>query len=270
MQHTEITPVGQPLWGRIGLSVATVVAAAVAVGALGAAPVAAATKKRTKTTVRVPRHGDPCTTRAANYRGTALDCVEVPGKGLQWRIRGTVHNPFRLNEPVELYQLQSSRVRVVLSQWDADVTDTSTSLGYDPTPAKAPGTALLAYRAEVTLVASGPGARNLASDSFPAFVYVIGPNVREDQARALSDRSVPGAIADQRACPGPTLFGFPATSAKKRLEALQVGESGYDDLCKEVPADQTANAVVEVNLWTKPGGPNAKTAISVYFSGTPR
>ncbi len=149
-------------WIRIGVvGTAFFMAAATTAG-----PVAAKAKKKvTATTIRVPRHGDPCTTRGAQYPGTALDCVEIAGRGLQWRIRGTVLNPYRLNEPVELYQLQSGRVRVVLTQWDTDVTAKSTSLGYDPTPAKTPGTSLLAYRAEVTILSSGPGALNRASDS---------------------------------------------------------------------------------------------------------
>ena len=87
--------------------------------------------KTAKTTLKpkIPLPGSPCTERAANYPGTSLDCVDVAGKGLQWRVRGTIRNPFRLGEAVEVYSLESSRFRVVLTDWDSDITEESKKYG---------------------------------------------------------------------------------------------------------------------------------------------
>lgn len=238
------------------------------------ATAASAAKKPARKTARtvatapkpkIPLPGSPCTDRAQNFPGTALDCVDVPGKGLQWRVRGTIRNPFRLGEAVEVYSLESSRFRVVLTDWDPDVTEESKAQGVDPT---VPGVAFLVWRSRSTLLANGTaGAADRANEANPPFAYVVGPTTREDSSRSLS-----GFQPDLVACRNGGLIrdGFPAPTGKGSLEHLQVGESGWNSYCKEAPADQTLNLVAELNAWNAPGGPNAKTAVTFYFTGTPR
>lgn len=221
------------------------------------------TKKPTKKP-KVPLPGSPCTERAANFPGTSLDCVAVPAKGLQWRVRGTVRNPFRPGEAVEVYSLESSRYRVMLTDWDSDVTEESRAKGVDPA---VPGVAFLAYRMQSTLLASGgPKALNRASEATAPFAYVIGATVREDQSRSLSG-SQPDLPAWRN---GGIQHALPEPSGKGYLDTLQVGEWGWSLFPKETPADQTQNVVVEMNAFNAPGGPNAKTAVSYYFSGIAR
>ena len=214
---------------------------------------------------KVPLPGSPCTNRGVNFPATALDCVDVASKGLQWRERGTVRNPFRLGEPVEVYSLESSRYRVALTDWDPDVTEESKAQGVDPS---VPGVAFLEWRTSSTLLVSG-GARaaNRANEVSVPFAYVVTVGTREDSSRSLS-----GFQPDLVACRNGGLVkdGFPPPSGKGHLDRLEVGESGWAQLCKEAPADQVQNVIVELNAFKAPGGPNAKTAVSYYFSGTPR
>lgn len=256
---------------RRGLSfVALTALAAPLLGALPVNPAVAAARKATKTTKpKIPLPGTPCTQRGANYPGTALDCVNVPAKGLQWRVRGTVRNPFRPGEAVEVYSLESSRFRVALADWDSDITEESRAQGID---LPVPGVAFLSYRINSTLVASGsPTALDRASDSTAPFAYVIGPVVRENQRLSLSSVPRETAIADQPACrDGRIKNAFGPAAGKPYLDKLQLGETGWNEFCKEVPADQSPNVVVELNGWTARGGPNAKTSVSYYFTGIPR
>ena len=243
--------------------------AAASATAMLAGPANAAKKvvRRTPTTVKskVPLPGSPCTERGVNFPATALDCVDVANKGLQWRIRGTVRNPFRLGEPVEVYSLESSRYRVALTDWDPDVTEESKAQGVDPS---VPGVAFLEWRTSSTLLASG-GARaaNRANEANVPFAYVVTAGTREDSSRSLS-----GFQPDLAACRNGGLVkdAFPPPAGKGFLDHLEVGESGWSQLCKEAPADQVQNVVVELNAFNAPGGPNAKTAVTYYFTGTPR
>ena len=258
---------------RRGLSfVALTALAAPLLGALPVNPAGAAARKAktTKPTKpKIPLPGTPCTQRGANYPGTALDCVNVPAKGLQWRVRGTVRNPFRPGESVEVYSLESSRFRVALADWDSDITEESKAQGID---LPVPGVAFLSYRVNSTLLASGsPSALNRASDSTAPFAYAVGPVVRENQRLSLASVPRETAIADLPACrDGRIKNAFGPAAGKERLEKLQLGESGWNEFCKEVPVDQSPDVVVEFNGWTAPGGPNAKTAVSYYFTGVPR
>ena len=256
---------------RRGLSVVALTAlAAPLLGALPVNPAVAAARKATKTTKpKIPLPGTPCTQRGANFPGTALDCVDVPAKGLQWRVRGTVRNPFRPGESVEVYSLESSRFRVSLTDWDSDITEESKAQGID---LPVPGVAFLSYRVQSTLLASGsPTALNRASDSTAPFAYVVGPVVRENQRLSLASVPRETAIADMPACrDGRIKNAFGTATGKPYLEKLQLGESGWNEFCKEVPTDQSPNVVAELNGWTAAGGPNAKTAVSYYFTGIPR
>ena len=256
---------------RRGLSLVAITAlAATLFGVLPAQPAVAAARKATKTTKpKIPLPGTPCTQQGANYPRTALDCVNVPAKGLQWRVRGTVRNPFRPGESVEVYSLESSRFRVSLTDWDSDITEESKAQGID---LPVPGVAFLSYRVQSTLLASGsPTALNRASDSTAPFAYVVGPVARENQRLSLASVPRETAIADQPACrDGRIKNAFGPAAGKPYLEKLQLGESGSSEFCKEVPADQSPNVVVELNGWTAPGGPNAKTSVSYYFTGIPR
>ena len=131
-----------------------------------------------------------------------------------------------------------------------------------------PGVAFLAWRTRSTLLSSGgPGAADRANEANVPFAYVVGPTTREDSSRSLS-----GFQPDLPACRNGGLVkdGFPPPTGKANLEHLQVGESGWTGLCKEAPADQILNLVAELNAWNAPGGPNAKTAVTYYFTGTPR
>ena len=214
---------------------------------------------------KIPLPGSPCTNRAQNFPGTALDCVDVPGKGLQWRVRGTIRNPFRIGEAVEVYSLESSKFRVELTDWDSDVTEESKAQGVDPT---VPGIAFLVWRSRSTLLSSGTArAADRANEANPPFAYIVGPNTREDGSRSLL-----GFQPDLAACRNGGLIrdSFPPPSGKGSLEHLEVGESGWNSYCKEAPADQTMNLVAELNAYNAPGGPNAKTAVAFYFTGTPR
>ena len=119
-----------------------------------------------------------------------------------------------------------------------------------------------------TLLASGgPRAANRANEATAPFAYIVGPTTREDSSHSLL-----GTQPDLVACRNGAVLkdGFPPPAGKGYLEMLQVGESGWSSLCKEVPTDQAANVVVELNAFNAPGGPNAKTAVSYYFTGTPR
>lgn len=234
----------------------------------GPANAAKKTERRTATSLKkskIPLPGSPCTERGVNFPGTALDCVDVASKGLQWRIRGTVRNPFRPGEPVEVYSLESSRYRVTLTDWDPDVTQESMAQGVDPS---VPGVAFLEWRTSSTLLASGgERAANRANEANVPFGYVVTTASREDSSRSLS-----GFQPDLVACRNGGLVkdGFPPPSGKGYLDHLEVGESGWSQFCKEAPADQVQNVVVELNAFKAPGGPNAKTAVSYYFTGTPR
>ena len=246
---------------------ATVAASMLATPAHAAKKIVRKSVKTAKTTLKpkIPLPGSPCTERAANYPGTSLDCVDVAGKGLQWRVRGTIRNPFRLGEAVEVYSLESSRFRVVVTDWDSDITEESKAQGVDPTVA---GVAFLAWRSRSTLLSSGsPGAADRANEATPPFAYVVGAATREDQSRSLL-----GFQPDLPACRNGGLVkdAFPPPTGKGSLEHLQVGESGWSWYCKEAPSDQTQNLVAELNAWNAPGGPNAKTAVTFYFTGTPR
>lgn len=214
-----------------------------------------------------PKHGDPCTQRGANSPGTALDCVVVPGNRLQWRLRGTVRNPFRLGEAAEAYSFEGSRYRIVLTDWNPDLTPQNPDLAV-------PGVAFVAWRFQSTLLASGgPGKVNRTSEASIPFAYVVTDQTREDQTIGLSDGRKPGSQPDLPACrDGRIQLGFPAPAAnlKDRLETLQVGESGYDEWCKEAPAGQSVNVVLESNSWFTQPRLEAQFAISVYFSGNPR
>ena len=248
-----------------------VMIAATAATTMLAGPANAAKKTVRKPTTslkksKIPLPGSPCTERGVNFPATALDCVNVPGKGLQWRIRGTVRNPFRLGEAVEVYSLESSRYRVALTDWDPDVTEESKAQGVDPS---VPGVAFLEWRTSSTLLASG-GARaaNRANEANVPLAFVVTAGTREN-----SSRSLVGFQPDLVACRNGGLVkdGFPPPSGKGNLDHLEVGESGWSQFCKEAPADQVQNVVVELlNAFNAPGGPNAKTAVTYYFTGTPR
>ncbi len=246
-------------------------AAAVALAVSPANGVTRTAKKSTKTTAKpkIPLPGTPCVERGVNFPGTALDCVSVPARGLQWRVRGTVRNPYRPGEAVEVYSIESSRYRVSLTDWDSDITEESRAQGVDLT---VPGVAFLAYRVSSTLLVSGGAkAANRASEATAPFAYVIGPTVRESSSLSLSQVPRESAQADLPACRnGGIQDGFADPIGKDRLETLQPGETGWNGFCKEVPTDQSPNVVVELNAYNAPGGPNAKTAVSFYFTGLPR
>ena len=166
-----------------------VLASSVFAGAASAAKKPSRKPARTVATVskpKIPLPGSPCTNRAQNFPGTALDCVDVPGKGLQWRVRGTIRNPFRIGEAVEVYSLESSKFRVELTDWDSDVTEESKAQGVDPT---VPGIAFLVWRSRSTLLSSGTArAADRANEANPPFAYIVGPNTREDGSRSLLAR----------------------------------------------------------------------------------
>ena len=256
---------------RRSLSVVLLVAVAgTALAVLPGDAAAAAARKATKSTKpKIPRPGTPCTQRGLNFTGTGLDCVSIPAKGLQWRVRGTVRNPFRPGESVDVYSLESSRYRVALTDWDSDISQESREQGVD---LAVPGIAFLSYRISSTLLASGsPSALNRASEATAPFAYVVGAVVRENQRLSLSQVPQETAIADQPACrDGRIKDAFTPAVGKDRLERLAMGETGWNGFCKEVPAEESANVVVELNGWTAPGGPNAKTAVSYYFTGIKR
>lgn len=259
---------------RIARPVAVAFLAAAVALALGVTPAHAVTrtaKKPTKTTAKpkIPLPGTPCVERGVNFPGTALDCVNVPARGLQWRVRGTVRNPFRPGEAVEVYSIESSRYRVSLTDWDSDITEESRAQGVD---LAVPGVAFLAYRVSSTLLLSGGAkAANRASEATAPFAYVIGPTVRERSSLSLSQVPRDSAQADLPACRnGGIQDGFADPVGKDQLETLQPGETGWNGFCKEVPTEQSPNVVVELNAFNAPGGPNAKTAVSLYFTGIPR
>jgi hypothetical protein len=163
-----------------------------------------------------------------------------------------------------VYSIESSRYRVMLTDWDSDSTEESRARGVD---LAVPGVAFLAYRIQSTLLASGgPKAFSAAKEATAPFAYVIGATVREDQSRSLSG-SQPDLAAWRN---GGMQHGLPEPTGKGHLETLQVGESGWDEFFKESPADQTQNVVAEMNAFNAPGGANSKTAVSYYFTGIPR
>lgn len=216
--------------------------------------------------VAAPRHNDPCSERAKNYAGTSLDCVVVQGGALQWRTRGSIWNPFRVNEPVEINAFTGGRYRVVLTQWSPDVTEVSKSLGFDPTR---PGVAFLAWRYEATMLSPGK-AGNRASDTAISFAYARNDTTRELRTTTLDHRAFAGSQPKLNGptCDVRTMTGFPTPgSLKARLETLAVGETGYDDNCLEVPATETVNVILEHHSSTSP---DKSIWLSTYFTGTPR
>lgn len=81
----------------------------------------------------------------------------------------------------------------------------------------------------------------------------------------------PGSQQDLPACrDGRIIVGFPPPARKGYLDTLQPGETGYYELCKEAPAGQNANLLVESNSWFTQPELDTKFAIWVYFTGNPR
>ncbi len=220
--------------------------------------------------VSPPRHGDPCTQKARNYPGTALDCVPGPGTALRWRNRGSVWNPYRLNEPVEIYSFEGSKFRVVLTHWNPDVQPADAELDISD-----PSVNFVVWRYQATLLSSSkPGNADRPSEGSVPFAYVRTDSTRDDQTIGLTDERKPGDQEDLRACrDSRILLGskFPDPAGlKPRLEKLAVGESGYDDWCVEAPAGQQANLIFESASWFTRPELKAEYSISVYFTGNPR
>ncbi len=212
-----------------------------------------------KTTVKkdgaTPKPGSPCSTKAANYPGTALDCVDVPGSGLQWRIRGTLRNPFRLGEATEVWSIEGSRFRMTLTDWNPAVT---VPPGPYATDLSARNTVLSAYRYRVTLLQSGPGARNLAADAAATTQFAVTANAQGP---------LHGTQTALPACAGgydnSLVFG-PQADTKPGRDTLQVADSGTVGSCEEAPAG--ANIVIE-NYDKDTAN---RVIVYTYFTGTPR
>jgi hypothetical protein len=216
-----------------------------------------------------PRHGDPCVERAKTFNG-ALDCVPGPGSPLRWRNRGSVWNPYRSNEPVEFYSLESSKFRAKLTHWNADVKPTGASLSVVE-----PDTQYLVWRHETTLLSSSrPDNFDRTSEGAITTAYLRTDASRDDQTLRLADTGKPGHQTALTGCPTASInddAGFPEpVGLKRRLEKLAVGESGADQSCYKFPSGQADNLVIESIGWYSKPGQRGADAISVYFTGNPR
>ena len=227
----------------------------VLVGAPGAhAGVVTAAKKTRKTVSKViiPKPGTLCPVRATTFRGTLLDCVDVPAQGLQWQYRGTMLNPFRLGETAEVWSIEGSRFRMTLTDWNPAVAVPPGDYANELTTRNS---VLSAYRYRVTLLQSGAGARNLAADAATTAQYAITAN---------SKSPLRGSQTALPACNGSFDSFPPQPDVKVAREALRVGESGVQASCEEAPVG--SNVVIE-NLDKDAAN---KLLVYTYFTGTPR
>lgn len=238
---------------RVLAATVTALLAAVAVApTASAAGLTTAVKRSAKKKIVIPKSGTPCPTRAATFPNTSLDCVDVPGGGLQWRYRGTLRNPFRLNESAEVWSIEGSRFRMTLTDWNPAVL---VPPGDYANQLAATNSVLSAYRYRVTLLRSGPGARNLAADAATTTQFAVGPAVQGP---------LHGNQTALPACNGGFEAFAPQADVKEARLSLQVGESGVAGSCEQAPAG--ANVVIE--NYDKDAS-NKKIAYT-YFTGTPR